>query len=99
MDPSNSLVPVEIQCPDTALNGVHSVLSNRRGHVFSEVPRDGVSTHIFSLLRLFIYTHTVYPYIDAPLHCKGIPSRHGILRVQQRSQKSNERTSVPSIDV
>ncbi|KAJ7115606.1 P-loop containing nucleoside triphosphate hydrolase protein [Mycena crocata] len=32
---------VEIQCPDTAIGGVYSCLSMRRGNVFSEEPRAG----------------------------------------------------------
>jgi hypothetical protein len=32
---------VEIQCPDTALGGVYSCLSTRRGQVFSEEQRAG----------------------------------------------------------
>ncbi|KAJ6577639.1 P-loop containing nucleoside triphosphate hydrolase protein [Mycena capillaripes] len=32
---------VEIQCPDTAIGGVYSCLSARRGQVFSEEPRAG----------------------------------------------------------
>ncbi|KAG8921060.1 Elongation factor 2, partial [Tulasnella sp. 417] len=38
---------VEIQCPEGAIGGIHSVLDGRRGQVFSEEQRPG--THMFTV--------------------------------------------------
>ena len=45
--PLTLLRSVEIQCPETAISGIYSVLNRRRGQVFSEEQR--VGTHLFTV--------------------------------------------------
>jgi elongation factor 2 len=75
---------VEIQTEDSAMGGVYSVLSARRGHVFSSEQREG--TPIYTLkaylpvMESFGFTSALREATGAffPTHA-SLPPRHGML--------------------